>query len=53
MYGISRLRSLKDVATVSGKCGDQRCTKVEYLDVVLRLPSNLAGTSGPFTGVGA
>ena len=51
MYGIRRLRSLKDVATMSGKCEDQRCTKVENIQVVLRLPSDLAGASGPFTGV--
>ena len=48
MYGIRRLRSLKDVATMSGKCEDQRCTKVENIQVVLRLPSDLAGASGPF-----
>jgi hypothetical protein len=52
MCGTSRLRSLKDVATMANvetKSGP----KVENLAVVVRLPGNLAGAAGPFTGVGA
>jgi hypothetical protein len=43
MCGTSRLRSLKDVATMANvetKSGP----KVENLAVVVRLPGNLAGT---------
>ena len=50
MCGTSGLRSLKDVATMANvetKSGP----KVENLDVVVRLPGNLAGVAGPFTGV--